>query len=163
MVNKILWTLGLFLVFTVPSHAESPQLDTLATTMVGYNVHVVCGETTHPGLVGWVFFDQPTLIHINGGYCGIIDNAIRRSPATIRYLRHFDNAAMLGAAMSTLLHESTHLRLESADEGLVECMAYRNVWPYVKALNLPTSITKDVMEGVLDDHIGLPDNFRTYC
>lgn len=153
--------------WTTRSDAASPALDGLASQMVGHSVTVECFPDESPdarlGLVGFVWPDDPSTVHVIGSYCGALESQLRGSRVARRYLSVEDHATDFGAALATLLHESLHLRLQSDDEGQVECAAYRNVWPYLAAFHLSPRANRAVWAGIVWDHRGLPADYLTVC
>lgn len=69
-----------------------------------------------------------------------------------------------GAALEVLLHESLHVSLQSADEGLVDCTAYRNAWALARQFGLPAWEAHMLLVGIQWRHaVAVGDEYHTVC
>lgn len=159
------------------AHADSPGLDQLATQLVGAPVTVECFA---PGgfLAGYVIatasvedgyvWHMQHVIHLTGDECGSLQNALQPTDRTLRWMHTWDGSGLVGQAFIHLLHEATHISLSSIDEGLVECTAYRNLWPSLRYLNLDWRARQLVYRGGENTHLQLPTKgkyaeYRSVC
>jgi hypothetical protein len=71
------------------------------------------------------------------------------------------DAVMAGDSVMILTHETTHLALDSWDEGQTECAAYRNVW---RMLGLfPHRQRHALYRSAQDTHRHMPAAYRAVC
>lgn len=71
---------------------------------------------------------------------------------------------LMASGIMTLVHESYHISLNSTDEGLVECMAYRNVWNVLKSFGYSSYHNKILWSIIKWEHnTQLPAEYRTVC
>lgn len=165
---------------------EVPAIEALATSVIGFYVPTYCAPTSKDAY-GWVSDrnDPETLttddydqvdwsnvsINISGDICQELER-LTRFPESKRFFRKpcYCNHAWPnehiyygGVAILTLVHESLHVKLQSADEGWVECSAVHNLWPTVSALHLPVYLNKLLLFDALDDHLQAPDEYLTVC
>lgn len=108
------------------------------------------------------------VIHLRRSLCVAVehvDHKRARHPiafASLKTGQRIDSAR--GAyALEAMEHEAMHIRLESGDEGLVECTAWRNRWPLVELLHLKPWVARIVMNTMTDRHDQLPAPYRTIC
>lgn len=59
---------------------------------------------------------------------------------------------LAGSPLAVMLHEAMHIALQSNDEGLVECTAYRNDWALVRQLHLSALDAGMVFQGMRARH-----------
>ena len=159
----IIGLLVLAALILVPEARAAIPLEDVASTLVGYSVTVECFPPD--GIIGgWVVLTEPTVIHLDGELCGALNNVLQPGPRTAQWLRTAPGYQMVGSAIQILTHEAMHLRLLSADEGHVECVAVRNVWQSVRLLPLVPQIRKLVYIAAVQTHsgIGIPA-YRTEC
>lgn len=162
----ILWLALMLLVFgwllNTQAHAETvpaPEFNQLASTIVGSTVEVKCySPEDYPGDAAFVYEDWSPVIYIAGDFCG----ALRRHYDPTFLKRHHYK---VGAAILALTHEAMHLKLQSADEGVVECTAWRNVWNSIKLLTSSPTARKLIYAGAREFHFGkaLHGPYRTRC
>jgi hypothetical protein len=156
------------------SRANSVQLDALAARLTGVSdarIDCYAGDGVDGGYVWltsengaqWVWTEGHT-IYLDGEFCGALQNVLTPGPHTKHWEHTDDGKYALGAAMMTLEHEVTHVRLLSIDEGLVECTAYRNVWQDVKVLPLSRRMQKIVYAYAAQSHKDIHDpEYRSVC
>lgn len=66
-------------------------------------------------------------------------------------------------ALEDLVHEAMHIRLDSADEALVECTAYQNGWMAISALHRSPRENRALMAGYRRWHLGSPPDYLADC
>jgi hypothetical protein len=159
------------------AHADTSELNDLATHMVGAPTTVECFETGqwYAGFVvmvsrddGETWRNEDGVIHLDGADCGALRNVLTPTKRTVRWMRSYDGGATVGQALMHLAHEATHISLQSDDEGLVECTAYRNLLQYVKLLPLSWKERQAVYEGAKYNHFAKPTTgpgaeYRSAC
>lgn len=157
------------------AYQGEPRLDSLATQLVGQPTTVQCVPPDPLNdAAGWVILPEP-IIYLDGRLCGSLLNVLKGSPRSMRWVRSFDGGQDVGYAFLALVHESTHL-IEyhgadptlAYDEGLTECTAWRNTWPYLKLLGLDHKARKSVYLGAYNYHYGKPTtginaSYRSRC
>jgi hypothetical protein len=143
--------------------------------------------TTGPNGEDWTVNWAATEINISGDICSQLER-LTRYPQTARYFRekHFPkphpilkghhpkaaprydvtpnfNTYDAAVGILTLAHEALHVRLQSTDEGLVECRAIQNVWPLIAALHLPVWLDKILLLDAKANHFDSPDQYLAVC
>lgn len=68
-----------------------------------------------------------------------------------------------GGALEAILHEALHIALQSHDEGIVECTAWRNRWQFVRLFHLPAWVSRMELAGMTWSHDQMPANYRQSC
>ena len=142
------------LALLAPTASANTALDNLAADLVGQPTAVRCDPIDASGLrAGDTQLDEHWVRLY--GYC----------PALVRSFRgDYSKWRDLGTAALVLTHEAVHQRLQSADEGLVECTAVRNVWRTVRLLHLPPRVERLVYAAALDSHARIHDpRYRAVC
>lgn len=163
---------GLLWYATAPAHADSPQLDALATQLAGKPVTVSCfaPDDVYQGYVNAVSYNLgitwefDTVIHLDGEQCGALQNILTPGPTTLRWLHTRQGNYRTGNALLTLTHEATHIALASVDEALVECTAYHNVYNAARLLPLSWKDRNAVAASAQQTHTDydVPE-YRTVC
>jgi hypothetical protein len=175
LLRHIISTLVLCAIFCVPSHADSPELNNLASDMAGHDVTVQCYPVNDlDPAAGWVEIGYD-VIHLDGSLCGSLQNVLNDNPRGLHWAGTLAGSDAVGYAFLAMLHEATHIRewyeqgLEVAkDEGETECAAYRNVWPALSLLGLPWKTRALVYEGAKSFHMsksptGDDAEYRSVC
>lgn len=150
-------------IILLPSVARGDNLDDYASTLVGHTVTVECFPSN--GVWGgYVYLTDPTVVYLDGAFCGVLRHALAPTGRTGRFLATTAGGGRLGAAVMTLTHEAMHLALNSADEGHVECVAARNVWQSVRILPLPFKLKVLTWQWAVANHESLHEpDYRTEC
>ena len=88
------------------------------------------------------------------------------SPGTCQALRRLDKHDFRGAyaeghAVLTIMHEATHITLNSSDEAIVECNAMLNIDKALKLFKLSPNRLKQLHNFAWEAHWSLPDEYLT--
>ena len=173
-MRRLLSALIVALTLATPAAADA-NLDVLASHLAGQPVTVSCEDPGGmDGAAGYVWVsstnDAPdvfdSVIHLDGYLCGWIRVAVRyyvTGPRVQRWAVAMDNPYFIGGALLVLQHEALHVRMQSKDEGVVECAAARNVWNLVHSFAFPRRLEHDVYQGALDLHEAEQGAYRGVC
>ena len=93
------------------------------------------------------------------------DGVIHLDPWVCTALTKLNDTSTVAYSMLALQHEATHILLNSADEGLVECTAITNRYQLVHLFKLPYRMAIQVMADELAIHesIIMPGAYRAVC
>lgn len=144
------------------AEVRAPELDDIATVLTGFPVTVECFPIDPDSNLAGYVYPGTTVIHLHGALCGALVNTFR-NPEWMTGRNYAFN--LVGMAVLVLTHEATHLALDSGDEGLVECTAYRNVYNAIKQLPLDWRARQLVYQQAKWFHgsRNLTGPYRTYC
>lgn len=176
-MRAALLTLALLL---VPATAQAgTHLDALASQLSGTPVQVTClpeHATPYDGHgIGHYLDDGSFTVE---PHIWLKLRVCRPLVRLIFWRQHHDwmlyppNVQEAAYALTVMNHEAMHVRLQSADEGLVECTSIRNIWPAVTAFHLPRKYAGIVLADAIYDHQtvtplrnadGSPDPYRSVC
>lgn len=149
-----------------------PSLNQLASRMVGEQITVHCLDINPD----WTGFTTPIIdgngvqtfnpdIYLQKYICyGLRElmNYISR-----HYLRNTtwqsDKEWRMGEAILTLVHESGHIKLNSIDEGVVECWAVHHVAYYLSWFNLPAKVERNTLADARENHHLAPAPYQAIC
>lgn len=124
---------------------------TIASQVAGSPVQIAC-DADPDVWAGYVMFNG--WIHLAPGVC-------------YRLTHPRGGADELGEAALVLEHEATHIALDTADEGDVECSASENVWQVVRRLRaaagLSEGYTSEVLASAAVLHSEMPAAYRAVC
>ena len=159
---------------------EVPEISALASSIAGAPVTAICAPED-PAMDGWTYaYEDPNgrvvvepVVYLSGEHCGALDKLIhwrentrwlgRRKHAKLDVWGVSDHLYNASVAIIALVHESMHVRLQSLDEGVVECVAIRNTWPVITRLGLPRWAQSELLLGAQDNHDQLAASYRTVC
>jgi len=139
------------------SKASDSILSDYASTIVGQAVEVHCiymtenEGYTQPMSDGSFEYD----IWLKKGVCRNIKNLLLHKPIY--------NYGAQSWALTTIIHESYHIKLLSTDESLVECTAMRNIWGYIVKLDYTPRDNKRLYETAWIGHSYLPEEYTKGC
>lgn len=135
-------------------------MQTLASNLAGRQVVITCNAG--PGYEGetWPIRNDAGLIT---DFYSEIWLAPRVCRGIDKLLQGKYNYDLSGDYLETLVHEAFHIRLLSADEGLVECTALRNLWSVLTSLGIRGKVRDKLYRGAVFAHGGLPNEYRTVC
>jgi hypothetical protein len=68
-----------------------------------------------------------------------------------------------GFALDVILHEASHIALQSTDEGVVECVSWRNRWALVNQFGLLPKVASMVAAGMTARHLNSDAERRAMC
>lgn len=68
-----------------------------------------------------------------------------------------------GDQIETLLHESLHIRLNTENEGLVDCLAMHQVWPFLTRLGIRGTLRLRMIRSARWWHEAAPPIYRKVC
>ena len=157
-----------------------PTLEAFVSRKVGYAVHVRCEPTativgnSGPDTAAYVdTFTSPDgkitfldLIHIDNQWCPGIRAALSWNSLKKKQQATFsrpNGVYRMGTGLLILFHEAMHLKLHEVDEGIVECVAIRNIYPEIAALGFPAGLRKKVYREALDAHRQSGGVYKTVC
>lgn len=109
------------------------------------------------------------VIHIKQSDCYAaehIDHHRQRHPAGYTTLTHSSQRVDDGpdsTALGVILHEAFHIKLQTADEGVVECASWHARGAFVKLFGFKPWITHIIMAGITWRHDYLPPAYRAVC
>lgn len=157
--------------YVVKADANSQGLDALASHIAGTQVTVDCYPSDDADeFAGFVFADSydggvswvmDTVIHLRGQDCGALENVLHGEQ---RWLRTWDGQQDAGYALFHLAHEAVHIATQSTDEGLVECVTYRNTYNYAKYLPVVWKDRQNIYRAAERTHYGVSDpEYRSVC
>lgn len=141
--------------------AATPTLSEIASGMAGETVTVHCvnlrgrneyGFTNEIIDNGKVSFEPDEFLSI--GTCVGVQRLYEHRIYSLKFQSN---------ALETMLHESYHIRLNSGNEGKVECTAMKNLWPYIVALGFSHAIDKRMLAVAWQEHWKLPPNYLVGC
>lgn len=131
--------LGAILSLCFIGTANATTLDSLASEMTGQPTTVQCvGENGDwDGLVMFSDWNAIPIIYMVNPYCRVL-NSVLNKPVAEDWINNPDGwyAADAGWAFHTLVHEVLHIRMNSYDEGEVECNVLYNAWSFIGLLGL---------------------------
>ena len=135
----------------VPCPTPAPGVECIAESNLN-------GHATTPSGTGW-----DDTIWLAGDRYGAVRDALApgKTPRYLRWAR--SHWQLVGAAFLTLEHEAMHVRLDSTDEGVVECAAIRNVWQAIRLAHLPGSLAAMVLYGAQVEHDHEAGTYRAGC
>lgn len=151
-----------------------PRISELASRIAGRPVIVHCypdggvddlREGYTPALtdpVTGVVTLEP-VIFLNGDLCGSLWTAMNWRGQRDWLRNWWTTSQAVGAALLVLEHEAMHVRLQSLDEGLVECTAFQNVWPMLVSLRLPRWFRVSTWDGIEAAHANTAEQYRAVC
>lgn len=161
---------------TISSAGTYAQLDSLATNMAGKPVSVECvprndyweGMTVLTSADMGKTWENDGTVYMIGEDCGALMNVFRAragSRKALTWVRTFNGTQIVGSSIDTLLHESTHVRLLEPNEGIVECTAYRNLWPWVRRIigSPHWKLAQNVYRAGKTAHFALPHDYTEVC
>ena len=175
-MNRFALVLVILLALVVPAGASADSsLDSLASSLAGQPVTVECDDAAlMDGASGYVWTltsdNEPpwfeSTIHLAGEYCGWIHYAQVYAGSRGRVRRFasaLDNPYWIGSSLLLLQHEALHIRLQSTDEGVVECAAIRNVWNVARRFGFGRRLLRDVYQGARDAHASQHGSYASVC
>lgn len=156
-------------------------VSTMSSAIVGFPMTAVCGPATGYGNanISWrVYQDASGVIALKlADRLTIVNTDCEAIRKILSWRDHrwdfleWNNRLVLGVAVLDIVHASMLRKLESHDEGVVECTAYQNLWPTVAGFKLPARFARlllasaqyaHTMHAVLYDD-GTPNPYRTIC
>lgn len=147
----------------IESNAAVPvSLSEYATEIIGKPTTVTCKKLPN-GTFGW------TVSHVDMETGEVyFDPHISLSPSTCANLRALQENRIIGYysqinALETLVHESYHIKLNSKDEGLVECTAMKNIWSYLIDYGFSNAENKRFYSEAWQAHWALPAEYLVGC
>lgn len=148
------------------AHADSFQLDALATQIAQVPVNVVC-YPENDYFAGAVIFNDNVAehtIYLQGTSCGALQNVLTPGLDDFKWLHTFDGNESVGWAFHDLVHEALHIQRNSQDEGDVECAAHRNDYRFTKLLGLTWQDRNNVYRAAERRHDSiLNTEYRSVC
>lgn len=116
-----------------------PTLEGIASQYSGTPTSISCESpvTFAPDLLGFVRFVD-----------GQVVATIHLPASTCSSLEHIDKGDITPLDVLTLVHEATHISLDSTDECVVETTALANAWQVVRQLKLPAWRTRAILAGL---------------
>lgn len=143
----------------------NPKASGIATLVAHQPVTAYCGENDAewralPDVAYWA--DPAHGAFYVDGLAYIEQHTIYLAPTVCADLNAWSKLA--GGAALVVTHEAIHVALASHDEALTECVAGRNVWPAIRALNLPRKTEKAAYREAMREHESLAgDPSGTYA
>jgi hypothetical protein len=137
---------------SAPAATLNPQASELASMIAGAPVSAYCGDTE----AEWDAI--PAVRGLGGAVAGLAylwTATVYLSPDTCAALS--SGTWRAGGAALVVTHEGIHIGLETADEGLTECLAGLNVWRVLHALELPRKVEKVAYREAMRQHRALGD------
>lgn len=145
------------------ANAATPaSLSEYATEIVGKPITVVCVRLPK-SMYGF------TVSHVNMETGEIsFDPKISLSPSTCSYLNTLRQHRIVSYywqinALETLIHESYHIKLNSQNEGLVECTAMKNLWNYLIPYGFTNAENKIFYAEAWKAHWSLSGDYLVGC
>lgn len=162
------------------THAD---LETKASILAGTPVTIVCSVrgyindsgtplegATVEGYVKFVGGVPEPIIHLRPANCRHLLNlgaaasrtAYSGLPDDKGFGPEADDAD--GTALATLQHEAFHIKLDSTDEGYVECQNYKNRWAALKVFRpMKRWIQQQIYWGMKLDHLNSLPEYQEVC
>lgn len=165
-LNTIIALTFLFLVWTSQARADIPvTLTEYATRIVGEPTTVHCGDVPDT-MYGYT--NMVVRTYSDGRSETDFDPDIWLSRDTCSNLRLLYQRRILSYywqanALGTLLHESYHIRLNTGDEGKVECTAMKNLWNYIVPYGFTRAQNLRLYRAAWDAHWSLGPEYQVGC
>lgn len=142
------------------------SLTEYATQIVGSPTTVHCSRDVPANMYGYT--NQVSEIDDEGNIRTYFEPDIYLNPAIcsnirLLYYRNIKSYYWQINALETLIHESYHIRLNTRDEGLVECTAMRNLWNYLLPYGFTRAQNKRFMSAAWDAHWALAPEYLVGC
>jgi hypothetical protein len=130
-----------------PAATFNTEASDLVTMIAGREVATYCGDSQAEWDAIPAVKAQPWAV---AGFTYLGMDTVYLSPDTCTALVSVSRNA--GGAALTITHEAIHAGLNTADEGLTECLAGLNVWRVVHALQLPRKVEKQAYAEAMREH-----------
>jgi hypothetical protein len=154
------------LALPVAAHAaDAPELLPVTSAAAGVQLTAVhCDQGADTDAAGSTVVGG-TEVWLTADRCASLRHLLARDSAwLVRSPGGVANLDRAGDALQALVHEATHLRLASGDEGLVECTASRNYWPTVSAFHFSPKLAGRLLAASVASHRRLHDpRYRAVC
>lgn len=147
-------------------------LNELASSIVGQDITVHCedlsmDETGHTfqvaDLEGNVYF-QPDIWfqkYVCTGLLMLMHYAPKKFSSNSTWEQ--DRYDLMGVALITLVHEASHIILNSANEGIVECYAFKHLRSTLLLFDLPVKVHRGTLQAAREQHYAAPEPYQSVC